>query len=328
MRRRVPGVVATLALIVCLPACDGRAVGHWCEVPDLQRPGYAWYCMDSGTTNGLGRVWGASATDIWVGGNLGTILHSDGHGWEQRPLPGEAWEMRVGGTGPADVWAVGSDDIFHYDGTSWRTVALQLPLERKTGVRGFGSGQAIITTNKGNVLRFDGQSWFHTRAASVYLSQPWGTAANQLFAVGSKGTIVHYDGTSWTRMSVPTNEDLLGVWGASSSDVFAVGRDGTIVHYDGSRWTKMDSGVAPAPANSGDLVAVVGTGGGDDIYAAGVVDAILRFDGQRWRKAAVGFRDASGAHPSGGLSGLWASPTGEVYAVGISGVILKYTKRR
>jgi len=71
-----------------------------------------------------------------------------------------------------------------------------------------------------------------TSSTTVDLYSVWGSASNDVFAVGSSGTIVHYDGSDWSSMSTSTTSDLYGVWGASSTNVFAVGRSGTIVHYD------------------------------------------------------------------------------------------------
>jgi hypothetical protein len=56
-----------------------------------------------------------------------------------------------------------------------------------------------------------------------YLRDIWGSAADDLFAVGSSGTILHYDGLTWNQMNSGTHNDILGIWGSSGGDVFAVG---------------------------------------------------------------------------------------------------------
>jgi len=70
----------------------------------------------------------------------------------------------------------------------------------------------------------------------------WGSASDNVFAVGASGTILHYDGSAWSTMTRGTTNNLHGIWGSSSSDVFAIGVGGTILHYDGSAWSTMTSG--------------------------------------------------------------------------------------
>ena len=116
------------------------------------------------------------------------------------------------------------------------------------------------------------------------LQAVWGSASNDVFAVGRNGRILHYDGSSWSDMSSGTSEWLHGVWGNSPSDVFAVGDDGTVLHYDGNdvdngTWTAMTSNTQR------DLWGVwgsasVGTGGkADDVFAVGNGGTILHYDG-------------------------------------------------
>ena len=36
----------------------------------------------------------------------------------------------------------------------------------------------------------------------------------------------------------PTTKDLSEVWGSASDNIYAVGESGTIIHYDGSNWSR------------------------------------------------------------------------------------------
>ena len=69
----------------------------------------------------------------------------------------------------------------------------------------------------------------------------WGSAFDDVFAVGANGTVLHYNGSEWTLMNSTVTNDLQNVWGSSSTDVFAVGNEGTVIHYDGLNWTSMTS---------------------------------------------------------------------------------------
>ena len=112
------------------------------------------------------------------------------------------------------MFAVGGPYITHYDGVSW-------------------SPQASGTTNN--------------------LFGIWGSAPNDVFAVGANGTILHYDGTGWSAQASGTTGHLYGVWGSSKYDVFAVGQE-VILRYDGTRWsppiTVHPSALAPSRTGS------------------------------------------------------------------------------
>ncbi len=97
------------------------------------------------------------------------------------------------------------------------------------------------------------QIW-KTRIETVSLQGPtpetnitdiWGTARDNIFAVGFEGMILHFDGETWTRMESTTDEDIQGIWGyalydeqgeTTRIDVFAAGDKGTILRYDGTAW--------------------------------------------------------------------------------------------
>jgi len=58
----------------------------------------------------------------------------------------------------------------------------------------------------------------------------WGTAPDDLWAVGETGLVSHWDGSAWKiailrTESVPITKPLRAVWGADSSDFWIVGRE-------------------------------------------------------------------------------------------------------
>ena len=44
--------------------------------------------------------------------------------------------------------------------------------------------------------------------------------------------MLRFDGAGWQAMTTPVDETLLSIWGSAGDNVFAVGRAGTILHYD------------------------------------------------------------------------------------------------
>ncbi len=91
----------------------------------------------------------------------------------------------IWGSGPSDVWAVGSTRIVRWNGTSW---ALGAP--------------STVVTNR--------------------LNHVWGTGPADVLAVGGNGTILRWNGVAWSSQTSPTPAALSGVWGISS-DVWVVG---------------------------------------------------------------------------------------------------------
>jgi hypothetical protein len=81
--------------------------------------------------------------------------------------------------------------------------------------------------------------------ATENLNAIWGTAANNVYAVGNKGTILHYDGTSWSSMASDTTANLESIWGTSNSSIYAVGWSyddtytGHILRYNGASWSTL-----------------------------------------------------------------------------------------
>ena len=70
----------------------------------------------------------------------------------------------------------------------------------------------------------------------------WGSASDDVWAVGVAGKILHYTGGTWTEATSGHDKDLRGVWGKSKSDVWAAGSDGWILHYDGTAWSRTQVG--------------------------------------------------------------------------------------
>lgn len=156
----------------------------------------------------LRAIWGASSRDVFAAGS-GLVLHYDGDSWTTMgvpPLPGlkEPRIESIWGSSSSDVFAVGGAEILHYDGVAW--TAMDSP----------GAGGLLDV---------------------------WGTAGDDVYAVGTHGRILHYDGNAWSVLASPTDMTLHGVGGTSASDVFAVGGMdgfgccGVLLHFNGAWWT-------------------------------------------------------------------------------------------
>ena len=255
----------------------------------------------------LQSVWGAAANDVFAVGShiqttAGAIMHFNGTAWSEMTGPSLPplsdvvimWRSVWGSSGH-DVYAVGARYgtmttpttgllrptalVAHYDGATWSTVSLPSGTNREildvwgtsaSNVYLVGDFQPGDGNDEGIILHFDGTNWTESRYGhnGLHLKAAWGTAANDIFAVGDEGTILHFDGAAWTPMPTPITKAVHEIWGSSASNVVAVAARGIILHYDGSHWSQM---VSPTDR---DLFGVWGSGPGN-VFATGVLGVIL-----------------------------------------------------
>ena len=178
------------------------------------------------------------------------------------------------------------------------------------GVWGSAWNDVFAVGTGGTILHYNGAVW-NTMASGTtdHLVGVWGSAWNDVFAVGTGGTILHYNGVAWGAMVSGTTSHLVGVWGSAWNDVFAVGQGGTILHYNGVAWGAMVSGT------TNHLVGVWGSAW-NDVFAVGQGGTILHYNGVAWGAMASG--------TTNGLWDVWGSAPNDVFAVGAGGIILHY----
>src|SRR6185503_9123065 len=87
---------------------------------------------------------------------------------------------------------------------------------------------------------------------SVQIEALWGSAANDVWAVGyafvpiadgpqhHRAAIYHFDGNSWTRAPFDATGLLHHVWATGANDVWAGGS--ILAHFDGTSWTEQPLG--------------------------------------------------------------------------------------
>jgi hypothetical protein len=128
------------------------------------------------------------------------------------------------------------------------------------------------------------------------LSGIWGSAANDIWAVGGGGTMLHYNGTAWSKVTSGTTANLGSVWGSGKNDVWAVGNAGIVLHYNGSTWSSSTQG-------STDHHRVWGTSA-SNVWVVGP-EGIHHFNGTTWA-----------ANTSVGGGALWGSTANDVFLLG------------
>jgi hypothetical protein len=193
------------------------------------------------------------------------------------------------------------------------------------------------------------------------LNSVWGTAANNVWAVGNQERILHYDGASWTSVrGSPSGMHLRTVWGRAANDVWAAGGDSQgsraiALHYDGTRWTDasprgdaLRSIWGPTTGTSAYAVGNQEIGDTTTIWTVGASTITLDTSGVLGRVVALGGAGGSNVwgageagillHNDGNgwakisstvvervfLNGAWMAGPDEGWAVGSNGTILRF----
>jgi hypothetical protein len=208
------------------------------EAVAIHYDGSTWTKLSPGGTDSFWWVSGSGPKDVWMVGEHGRITHHDGAAFTDATPLTTATIWGVWAASPTDAWAVGgtpeggttapNDVVLHWDGSAWKQEMLPQQLGRS-------------------------------------LNKVWGTASDDLYAVGESGTIWHRKGTTWSLETNPATSNLFTVYGCSATDVYVVG-GGDVLHSDGGgTWTKVDvtlgNAVNGVTCDKSGEVLIVGYGG-------------------------------------------------------------------
>jgi hypothetical protein len=254
----------------------------------------------------LGPIWGTGPSDMWI-----DAVHWDGQTVTDYTANGlDYGPTALFGLSTTDVWAiVHAGRIVHFGASrTWNEViagadaSSEAPGGLASGIWQVGANALWITGLYNQIYLYDGGTLVPIPNTGVPPSDGllgvWGSATNDLWAVGKNGAILHGDGTGWMSVASPTTNTLRAVSGSAADDVWVVGDAGTILHWNGVAWSA-------APSNtSADLLAVWATVG--YVVAVGAKGTVLADKGS-------GFvAQTSGATAT--LSGVWGRSPTDVYA--------------
>ncbi len=278
--------------------------------------GTDWNLQNSGVDITLRAIWGSSATDVFIGGDDGTIIHYNGSDWSSPMETGSTKTIRgLWGSSANNVYAVGDQGTFlYYNGSGWAKIA-NTTSTNFNAIWGNSSSNMYIVGDDGTVLKYNGKT---VSTENVYIDTDfnaiWGSDDQDIFIVGRSGTIIHYDGTNWSEFdSTDTTEDLKAVWGTSATDVFAVGLNGTVLHYGGVSWSQMS-------VIKTDYWTIGGTIS-PNIFAAGENGQIFSYSNGRWTKL-------TDTGTNNLLRGIWSSTENDTFIIGNNGTILFSSENR
>ncbi len=230
--------------------------------------------------------------------------------------------LSIWGTGPDDVWVVGSDvgagpELLHYDGSAWTRLATG-QTANLWWVAGLGD-DIWMAGEQGLIVRHDRSTGAFEAATTPEPVTMFGIlpiASDDVWAVGgelieNRGVVWHFDGTTWTEdpeaAALSTEGTLYKIWGESSERLWAVGQGGVALVRSAEGWA-----AAPVPVER-NLFTVHGHG--EDVVAVGgfIDGLLLEWDGSAWTDAT----------PAGApqLNGVWVDSDGSALAVGVEGSV-------
>ena len=262
-------------------------------------------------------VWGSADNQAFAVGSGGVILYYNGHNWSLMTSGTTQNLLGIWGHSESEIFVVGGGGttpggvILHYDGDEWSTPMPGEFIPALHGVWGTAGNNVFAVGADGTILHYDGHSWSTPMPSGTpaFLRGIWGRSASDIFVVGDGGTILHYDGHNWSTMESGTELFLHSVWGTGENHVFALGESGTILHYDGHHWSTMKSGTELFLHN------VWGTGE-NDVFAVGESGTILHYDGHHWSTMKSGTDQT--------LWGVWGGSLNDVFVVGDGGLLLHH----
>lgn len=259
----------------------------------------------------LNAVWGSGPNDVWAVGTRGTILHGDGTAF--LPVASGTPDIYF------SVWGTGKDDVW--------TVNATVPLHST----GFQGGAATFTPQKGSTWNQNGTTsgriWtgHSTSLTSVWLagdnSSRFGAASSfwKLTSTGDAGadaggdTAFAWNGASGCPMNQFCTSTLRSVWATDADHVWAVGPLGQAYVLDpgAQRFVQLDT------KTTSDLLSVWASGP-SDVWAVGLGGTIVHTTSTTGAWTVVPSPTTSTLH------GLWGSGPKDIWAVGDEGTIIHY----
>lgn len=178
------------------------------------------------------------------------------------------------------------------------------------GVWGTANDDIWAVGDKGRVLRFDGRRWNVLQpGVNEYLAGVWASGPGDVWFTGYNGRVLRFDGKRWWLHPTGVSNDFNGIWGSGPKDVFTVGDRGVIFHFDGTCWTRQETGTE-------DLFFGVWGSGPKNVWAVGGRGNVAHYDGTAWTPIQV---DAGkDAH----FVAVWGTGPDNVYIVGNGGTVL------
>lgn len=241
------------------------------------------------------------------------------------------WVAPAPSGGPGDVYTVGASagggPLFlrgSPEGFVRIPVAASGDLWWVDGVPGAG---VWACGTEGRVVRYDPADGDVTDLSTGALATHyglWGSSPFDVWVVGAdpdgtgpESAVRRFEGAAWTQAVLPeevAGKTLFKVWGTAFNDVWVCGQGGVLLHFDGETWSAVASGTPST------LLTVHGASPTTAVGGPGVAAVIVE------RGAGGAFAPAALPAGTESLNGVFVPPTGDAWAVGYFGTVLRRTK--
>lgn len=250
--------------------------------------GTKWSQVTSGATENINSIWAVSATEIYATGDNGTFLRYSGTWSNSLSMPGTIGihGRAIWATSPTNIWIAATSPnpneirLIVQDGTQWKAAGIPDASGRVVtphGLWGFRQDTTNLLFVSGNrfVMKSTENAGAHNvtiRFTNSDIRSVFGSAANDVWAVGDNGEVYRHDGAFWGPVTTGLSAaPLLGVWrGSPTSPVWVVGGAGTLWKFDGTAWTGLES------TTRNQLQSIAGVKGGTDFWVGGLGGTMLR----------------------------------------------------
>jgi len=258
---------------------------------------------------GANAIWIVPDGNVWIGGEGGTFARWNGQRWQYFTADAEFNQviLSIWGSTADDLWATNGDELFRFDGQSWRKFA------SPAGANGSPFFHQISGSAADDVWFASDEGLYHWTGAAFTapelpsLSFNWVSvaAAREAWSITKDNQLLSWDGTSWSDATFPdTAPAFQDLWAAAPSNMWLIDNGGAW-HWDGSQFSAVDElGTGTGYLNTQSLFGA----GPDDIWLLSATDVQHRVGAQ---VKSVPF-DGTASVPRVAM-GL---PSGEIYAAG------------
>jgi photosystem II stability/assembly factor-like uncharacterized protein len=173
-----------------------------------------------------------------MAGEYASVALRNSEGWRLDAPPATEWFYGAAVSPDGQGWICGDlGTIYHYDGSGWNQMASGTSTTLKDIEMLDGCGWAVGLFGTARI--WDGSNWQYTSSGTTrFLRRISAFNCNHAWAVGDLGTIIFWNGTGFTVETSNTSENLYGVIAVGEEEAWAVGDHGMILHRSGGIWVE------------------------------------------------------------------------------------------
>jgi hypothetical protein len=178
-----------------------------------------------------GNMWASSASNVWL--QTLNVVQWDGMRWNEfRTTSHPYWLLAIAGSAASNVWGVGSDQAWRFDGATWKGhyTGSNNPRATLNAVSTTGPDDVWAVGNEGVTRHFDGLAFINVPSGvNLKLTGVWATDRTRVTAIGEQGTILRWSTDHWVPQTSGLEDNLLTIWGAPNGHLWVVGGTGMIL---------------------------------------------------------------------------------------------------